>query len=190
MKWRKWNNLIHRDLGYLCFGLTIIYVVSGIAVNHIDLWNPSYKIVKTTSRLTTPPAADRIDRASISAILAELNETGELKNVFQPDPRTLQIFVEGNTLTVDLATGRVNQEKITPRPVLRQLNFLHLNHPKKLWSWFADLYALCLGILAITGLFVLKGKKGITGRGAWLTVAGFVLPLVFLWLYYYRPNFF
>ena len=39
MKWRKWNKIIHRDLGYLCFGLTIIYVISGVAVNHIATWN-------------------------------------------------------------------------------------------------------------------------------------------------------
>ena len=36
MKWRKWNIIIHRDLGYLCFGLTILYVISGVAVNHIQ----------------------------------------------------------------------------------------------------------------------------------------------------------
>jgi hypothetical protein len=44
MKWRKWNIIIHRDLGYLCFGLTILYVISGVAVNHIHEWNPTYKI--------------------------------------------------------------------------------------------------------------------------------------------------
>jgi hypothetical protein len=42
---------------------------------------------------------------------------------------------------------------------------MHLNHPKKLWTWMADIYAAVLIILAVTGLFVLKGKKGITGRG-------------------------
>ena len=38
-------------------------------------------------------------------------------------------------------------------------------------------------LVAITGLFVLKGKKGITGRGAWLTGAGVLIPLVFLVMY-------
>ncbi|HQL31599.1 MAG TPA: hypothetical protein PLM67_15390, partial [Thermoanaerobaculales bacterium] len=32
----------HRDVGYFIAGLTVIYAVSGIAVNHIDDWNPSY----------------------------------------------------------------------------------------------------------------------------------------------------
>lgn len=184
MKWRKWNNIVHRDLGYLCFGLTIIYVISGVAVNHIDIWNPSYTIERVESRLQKPLPAGPAGPETIAAILAELGETGQYKNSFRPDPRTIQIFTEGNTLTIDLPSGQVLQEKVSPRPVLRQLNFLHLNHPKKLWSWFADLYAICLGILAITGLFVLKGKKGLTGRGAWLTIAGIVLPVFFLWLYY------
>ena len=183
MKWRKWNNILHRDLGYLCFGLTIIYVISGVAVNHIDIWNPSYTIERVESRITTPPELP-LQAESITAILAELDETGQYKSSFRPDPKTLQIFVEGNTLTIDLYSGQVLQEKVTPRPILRPLNFLHLNHPKKTWSWFADLYAICLGILAITGLFVLKGKKGITGRGAWLTLIGILFPVFFLWLYY------
>jgi hypothetical protein len=184
MKWRKWNNIIHRDLGYLCFGLTIIYAISGIAVNHIDIWNPSYSIERIQSQLKNPVAADQLGRDTIFEILAELDETSLYKNSFRPDPQTLQIFVEGNTLTVNLTTGGVLQEKVTPRPVLHQMNFLHLNHPKKLWSWFADLYAIFLGTLAVTGLFVLRGKKGITGRGAWLTTAGILLPCLFLWLYF------
>ena len=28
--------MIHRDVGYLVVGLTLIYAISGIAVNHID----------------------------------------------------------------------------------------------------------------------------------------------------------
>ena len=184
MNWRKWNNIIHRDMGYLCFGLTIIYVISGIAVNHIDIWNPSYKIEHLKTSIEPVPATTQLSMQTVHNILKEVGETGLYKNSFRPDPGTLQIFVEGNTLTVTLASGEVLQEKVMARPVLRQMNYLHLNHPKKLWSWFADLYALCLGALAISGLFVLKGKKGITGRGAWFTGAGIIVPFIFLWLYY------
>ena len=184
MKWRKWNNIIHRDLGYLCFGLTIIYVISGIAVNHVNIWNPNYKIERIKTTVTPIPSGAPLDMQTVTNILKEVGETGLYKSSFRPDPKTLQIFVEGNTLTVTLESGEVMQEKVMARPVLRQMNFLHLNHPKKLWSWFADLYALCLGVLGTTGLFVLKGKKGITGRGAWLTGIGILIPFIFLWLYY------
>jgi hypothetical protein len=182
--WRKLNNLIHRDLGYLCFGLTIVYVISGVAVNHIDLWNPSYKVEHVRSHLAAPIAATSLDQPFIEGLLVRLGENRRYLNSFRPDPQTLQVFVEGNTISVNLTTGEVLQEKVMPRPLLRQANFLHLNHPKKLWSWFADLYAVCLGLLAVTGLFVLRGQKGITGRGAWLTALGILLPFFFLWLYY------
>jgi hypothetical protein len=46
MNWRKWNFALHRDIGYLCVGLTILYAISGVAVNHVDDWNPSYEISK------------------------------------------------------------------------------------------------------------------------------------------------
>lgn len=184
MNWRKWNNLIHRDLGYLCFGLTIVYVISGVAVNHIDIWNPSYRVEHLRSQLEVPLAATTLDQQFIDGLLARLGENRRYLNSFRPDPQTLQVFVEGNTISVNLATGEVLQEKVVPRPLLRQVNFLHLNHPKKMWSWFADLYALSLGVLATTGLFVLRGKKGITGRGAWLTALGIFMPLLFIWLYY------
>ncbi|MDV7392429.1 hypothetical protein RZS08_13780, partial [Arthrospira platensis SPKY1] len=40
--WRWWFRVIHRDSGYFLFGMTIIYAVSGIALNHINDFDPSY----------------------------------------------------------------------------------------------------------------------------------------------------
>lgn len=183
MKWRRWNNILHRDLGYLCFGLTIIYAISGLAVNHISDWNPNYRIEHVQGTLNPAPFKELGGDARISAILSQLGETGKVKGSYQSDDTTLQIFVENNNITVNLATGVVFQEKNRPRKVLYQMNFLHINHAKKLWTWVADIYAIALGLLALTGLFVLRGKKGITGRGAWLTGVGIVIPVFFLWLY-------
>ena len=42
LNWRKWNRVVHRDFGYLFLGMTIIYALSGIAINHIKDWNPNY----------------------------------------------------------------------------------------------------------------------------------------------------
>ena len=183
MKWRKWNNIIHRDLGYLCFGLTIIYVISGVAVNHIQDWNPTYIIERLNSTVDLRGVDISDNKALTSTVLIQLEEKAPLKNIFWFDSNTLKIFVENNNITVDIRTSSVIQEKSVRRNILYQANFLHLNHAKKLWTWFADLYAVALGLLAITGLFVLRGKKGITGRGAWLTTIGFIIPLFFLWLY-------
>ena len=181
MQWRRWNNILHRDLGYLCFGLTIIYVISGVAVNHIGDWNPTYRVTRESTILDLEPQADRSEL--IQSILTRLGETGRVKDSFQPDPGTLQIFVENNTIQANLKTGEIVQVKTRKRPLLFQVNFLHLNHPKKLWTWFADIYAIALGLLATTGLFMIRGRKGITGRGAWLVCIGIAVPLFFLWQY-------
>ena len=184
MNLRRWNNIIHRDLGYLCFGLTIIYVISGIAVNHIQDWNPTYKIEKVKSNIGPVLSKGRLlTDQEVMKILEKLGTTTEFEKKFQPNPDSLKIYQKGHIFDVELLTGKVTDEQAIKRPFVFQVNFLHLNHPKKLWTWFADLYAICLGLLALTGLFVLRGKKGITGRGAWLTAAGFALPLFFLWLY-------
>ena len=183
MKWRKWNIIIHRDLGYLCFGLTILYVISGVAVNHIHDWNPTYKIDKSMVEVDLSAVDPVDDRALTSAVLGQLGETGELKNIYRQDAQTLKIFVVNNNITVDLVNSNVFQEKSNQRPLLYQANFLHLNHAKKLWTWFADLYAVCLGLLAISGILILKGRKGLSGRGKWLVGVGFLAPIFFLWLY-------
>lgn len=184
MRWRKWIRILHRDIGYLAAGLTVIYAISGVAVNHIDDWNPNYSIDKSTLVLDSIPS--NLGREElISFILKEIGETGTLKNSFRPDVDKLDIFVEGNTISVDLITREVHQEKLSSRTVIRESNYLHLNTPKKVWTYVADVFAVALAFLAISGLFMIKGKNGIKGRGAWLTALGILLPIVFLLLYYY-----
>lgn len=183
MAWRRWNNAIHRDLGYLCAGLTLVYVVSGVAVNHMADWNPNYRIERGVRQIPPVAAPAPGDRAAVSAILESLDLPTRFRTTFRTDSATLRIFLEDGVVDVELATGRATVELVQHRVVLYAANALHLNSPKKLWTWVADLYAVSLGLLAITGLFVLKGNKGITGRGAWLTAIGVAVPVFFLWLY-------
>jgi len=183
MQWRRWNNILHRDIGYLCAGLTVVYVVSGVAVNHVDAWNPTYQIERRTEPLAPLTAADLAPSVGPGRLLRQLGLSPDYRTTFRPDSASLRVFVEDGTVDVDFARGVATVEIVRERPVLGAVNFLHLNHPKRLWTWVADIYAVALALLAVTGLFVLKGKKGITGRGAWLTAVGAAIPFVFLWLY-------
>jgi len=181
VNWRRLNNVLHRDIGYLAVGLTVVYGVSGVAVNHVRDWNPSYRVQKTM--MTIEPIR-AIDRAEIIREAREkLGVTQEPRNAFRPDPETLQLFFRDGNYSIDLPTGQVIIEHARPRPVLFEMNQMHLNTPKRLWTVVADVYAVGLIVLAITGMFVLKGKTGITGRGAWLTGAGVLLPVVY-WVFH------
>ncbi|MEI6669779.1 MAG: PepSY-associated TM helix domain-containing protein [Acidobacteriota bacterium] len=181
MNWRHLNTVLHRDIGYLAVGLTVVYGVSGVAVNHKADWNPSYAVEKTARRIDPIAATERAE--IIREALRKLSLSEQPRNAFRPNPETLQLFFRQQIYSIDLPTGNVIVEQSRSRPVLFEMNQMHLNTPKRIWTFIADLYAIALVVLAITGMFVLKGKLGITGRGAWLTSMGVMLPVVY-WAYY------
>ena len=179
MKWRRLNYIFHRDIGYLCIGLTLIYAVSGIVVNHIShSFNPSYTIEHSETTIEPVSKETKPDMALVDSILQQLGEKGAFKNVAQLAPGKLRIFVEGNTIDVNLSNGEVKQEKGARRPILFEVNFLHLNKAKGIWTWIADGYAVLLVVLTITGFLMIRKNSRV--RGLVLTGLGFVVPLVFL----------
>ena len=183
MNWRKWNRFIHRNLGYIFFGMAIVYGLSGIALNHMDDWNPDY-IIKTLSFNTGPaPGSSEQYESWIKSLVAEHSPGNSYKSYYLPREDLLKAFLKGGSITIDLNTGQAVIEKIKRRPVFNEVNFLHYNKPKKLWTWFSDFFAGALILLAISGLIMVRGKKGITGQGAWLTGVGIIIPLIFLILY-------
>ena len=176
------NRALHRDLGYLFFGMTIIYAVSGIALNHRHHWNPNYIITHDTINVDLPAAVELRNRDLAIDILASLPG--------QPSYRThistaseYKIFLDGGSLTFDPETGEGRLETIRRRRVFYEFNLLHYNRPQRLWTWFSDLYAIGLFTLAVTGLFIIKGRNGIKGRGAWLTAVGVAIPLLLFLIY-------
>ena len=56
-------------------------------------------------------------------------------------------------------------------------NWLHYNRGKKAWKYVADVYAVMLLYLAISGIFMIKGRLGLKWRGAMLVSAGIAIPL-------------
>jgi hypothetical protein len=183
MKIRKWLRIIHRDMGYIFFGMSMVYGISGIALNHLDDWNPDYIIKISESTLQNVPAVDDISREVAGSLARQIDENYQYRSHFFPGPGVLKIFIKQGSVTINLDSGRAYIEVIKKRPVFREMNFLHYNKPKKLWTWFSDAFALALILMAISGLFMIRGKKGITGRGAWLTALGILIPVIFLILY-------
>lgn len=181
--WRWWFHVIHRDIGYLCVGLVLVYAISGIAVNHVADWNPNYAIERLPVNIGPVPQGDDSDEAVAQRILTRLQLPTDYKTLYVPEPGRLHIIRVNHTIEVELATGEVVHEVVVPRPVIHQTNQLHLNHHKGVWTFVADAFAVALALLAISGMFLIKGRKGLPGRGKWLVAAGVLLPLLFLWIY-------
>ena len=102
-----------------------------------------------------------------------------MKHYF-PDGHTLKIFLEGgSSLVADTRSGEAVVDRLTRRPVWSALTKLHYN-PGSWWTAFADIFGGGLILITLTGLVIVKGPKGLRGRGGVELAAGILLPLLFL----------
>jgi len=178
-KWRPWLRALHRDLGYLAVGLTFVYALSGIAVNHLAEWDPNFANTEKTWTVDTALPLDD-DEAAAQIVMQQAHITEAPLDVYRVDEQRLEVAFDRRTLHVNLPTGEVYEEGQEPRLFLRVANWLHLNRGKRAWTWFADGYAAALLLLATTGLFMLPGRKGLIGRGGILLLAGIAIPVAYL----------
>ena len=174
---RSWLRALHRDAGYLAVGLTFVYALSGLAVNHVSQWDPNFKSYERTHDIG-PIAGD--DAAASAKVLGALGITGKPRDVYRAAPTQLEITFDRRSLHVDTASGHIVDEGQKPRFLLRVANWLHLNRGKKAWSYFADGYAVFLIFLATSGMFMLPGKKGLKGRGGLLVAIGAAVPILYV----------
>lgn len=179
-KLRKWSRILHRDFGFFFIGTTLIYALSGIALNHMHDWNPNYS-VKLTSFQTNIDLqkGSNLDQ-NVKKLVEEVAPNEGFKKYYFPQNNQLKIFLNGgSSILVNIETGNGEVELLKKRPIFYQSNYLHYN-PSKWWMWFSDIFAGVLILLAITSFFMVKGKHGITGWGGIYTALGFIIPILFL----------
>ena len=174
-RFRKINNVLHRDLGYFFASLIIAYSLSGIALNHVDEWNPDFIIGKEEITLDNRYQRDEISPDLIREFSSLVGEASYRLYDF-PSERQVKIYYKDATLMIDLENGSGTYEKISRRPLFYQVNVLHRNSVEW-WKWISDLFAVTLIVITITGMLMLRGSKGLSGRGKWLITAGIVPPL-------------
>jgi len=180
VRWRHLFRVLHRDIGYVAVALTLAYGLSGIAVNHLDHWNPNYRFAERSVDIGPLPAGSLSDKEAF--VVAQLGlDRAQVRGHFQETATELRVFlVEGQEARVDMTTGRGTLKTITKRAVFFEVNALHLNNLKGIWTYVADIFALALMILAITGMTMMKGDRGLAGRGKYFVGAGLLVPISFL----------
>ena len=178
--WRPWLRAVHRDVGYVAVGLTFVYALSGIAVNHITDWTDGDPSFKTYSRTVDVGRLEGDDEAIALELRRRLGITETPREVYRASPEQLEILFDKRSLHLDTAQGTVVDEGQEPRFILRVANWLHLNRGKKAWTYAADAYAAALMLLATSGVFMIAGKKGLFGRGAVLVLVGILIPVLYV----------
>jgi uncharacterized protein len=172
---RPWVRAVHRDAGYFAVGLTLVYALSGLAVNHIADWDPNFQQIERAHQLAAPLPAE--PALAAQRALAALGIEEAPSEVYAAGEDAVDVVLQHRTLHVTPSTGKVLEEGQSPRLFLRLANWLHLNRGKKAWTYVADTYAVLLLYLAISGLFMIPGKKGILGRGAAIALLGAAVPI-------------
>lgn len=177
-KVRMWCRTIHRDLSFFFSGMMLIYAVSGFVMNHRDSINPHYSVTLTRHTVTGLPPQAEFDKQAALELMEQLAVEESYTKHYFPQPNHLKVFLKGgSSLEADLTTGAVCYESLKRKPIISAMTTLHYN-PGKWWTWFADLFAVSLIIITLTGVLMLKGRYGLWGRGGIELLLGMAIPLL------------
>jgi hypothetical protein len=95
---RVWIRSLHRDAGYLVVGLTFVYALSGLAVNHIADWDPNFTQTKREFHVDLPAGADDDAIANVVLERAEIRETP--LSVYRVSPERLEVTLAQTSLFI------------------------------------------------------------------------------------------
>jgi len=173
MKITRILRAIHRDLGFLMVGISLVYGISGIYLNNMKGKDPAFHTEEKTIQF---PA--NLTENELSTAWQTDKNLPTLKNVMRIDENHLRLFLDGGVGVYNAGNGTLDYEKHKKHVLIYWIDRLHYNKVKG-WNTVANIYAVSLIVLAITGLFIVKGKRGLAGSGKWYLIIGILIPILF-----------
>lgn len=159
--------VLHRDIGYITLGLTIVYALSGILL-----------VYRNTNFLMSEKTTVKQLKQDLSE--KDLSEQLLIRNfqILKEDGEIIY-FKEG---TYNTTTGVAMISRNEYPPILKKLVNLHKISGNNKWSLFTTIYGILLFFLAVSSLFMYKFRSNKSNRGIALTGLGIILTIVFLML--------
>lgn len=171
---RYWLRVIHRNVGFLMVGVCFVYGISGIILNHMNGKDPSFKTEEYSVQLEK-----NLNANELKIIWGDKKELPQLNKVVPIDDTHFRLLFSGGTGVYDSSRGIADYEKYSKREFVYWINRLHYNKVKG-WSLMADFFAASLIFFAISGIFMIKGKKGMAGSGKWYLIGGLLIPVIYI----------
>lgn len=170
----------HRDLAYFFLGLIIAFSVSGIFLNHRQVWNPRRYTFDKKEIMVAPMLKDSVNESFIEKFTVSQRIDDTFRR-FQINENTLRLSYSMHDVEVDLASGKGEMITYKTTPLLGQMTRLHVD-TSKWWIYYSDIFGLAMLTIAITGMFIQKGENSFKSRGWKLALLGLIFPMIFLFL--------
>lgn len=176
INWRKHLLTLHRDIGFLASGILIIYAVSGFLLNNNDGKNPSYTYLKGSVILEKISE----DISVLKQQMLEANDALIVKKIIDKGD-FYQIYFRGGEGELIKSSRKLDYGVYKRKPVLYWFNKLHYNQVAG-WGLIADITVFGLLFLVLSGMFIVRGKKGLRGRGMIYLLIGIAIPIIYVYL--------
>ncbi len=171
---RRWARIIHRDLGFLMVGVSLVYAISGILLNHMNGKDPAFHTEEITLQ-----AEKGLSSQELTYWWNDRKDVPPLRKILSIDDQHLRLMLDGGVGVYNSDSGMLDYEKHSKRQFVYWINKLHYNKVKG-WSVMADFFAVSLIFFAFSGLIMVKGKNGISGRGKWYLLLGLIIPVLYI----------
>lgn len=158
---------LHRDIGFLMIGLTLLFSVSGVVLIYRD--TNFFTYIKQVNE--TIPA--NLDSRELAHHVPFRRFT--LTNV-QGD---LLYFNQG---TYNLKTGELRYEIRTYPWIIKKFNHFHRSISREATHWIATLYGVLLLFLALSSFWMYKPNTNNFKRGLIISGLGIVFVIVLLFI--------
>ncbi|WP_321348892.1 PepSY-associated TM helix domain-containing protein [uncultured Draconibacterium sp.] len=162
---QHWMRSLHRDIGYLMIGMTLIYAISGIVLVYRD--TEFLKSEKTVTRQLEPNLAPE--------------QIGMMLHLrfFKVEKTEGDLVYFGNG-TYNKATGETIYQSVSLPEFLNKINGLHKASSQSKTHWFTTVFGLLMLFLALSSLWMFKARSKHFKRGMVFSVLGLALAVVML----------
>jgi hypothetical protein len=158
---------LHIYLSMIAFGVTMLFAVTGLTLNHADWFESGEPTVRSLAgELPQPLLGGEVDKLAVAEHLRHEHRLKGMVTEFEVDEQELFVFYKGPgysaEVVVDRQAGSYRVEEAR-RSVMAILDDLHKGHDcGPVWSLVIDVSAVLLTLLSITGiwlLFYLKKRR-------------------------------
>lgn len=163
--------VLHRDIGFLVVGLTVVYALSGIVLvyRNTDFMKSVTHVEMTVAPHLLPEDLGRqlhLRHLDVTSVVGDEIRFKDGRNVPQG--------------TYNAATGALSYDAMQLPAVLQAFNRLHMINSSKGAHVIAVFYGAMLLFLGISGLAMFKPKSSQFRRGLLLSGLGIVLTIAIL----------